>query len=274
MTEINKIFAIIDPTSKNQRALNRAALGAKSTGASIHAYACVHANVDAPTAQDLMKSEMEAYQTWIDELVKPIRDDGIGVDVEVEWQDDWRSAMGPAATRAAADLIIKNSHQRVGSESTALSSSDWSLFRSAPCPVMVAKSERSSGSGNVLLAVKPKTADEDYEKVLEDSLGSARAAVLSYADGVLHVLSVYEDSDLTVNVADLARQTGVESEHVHISSGAPAQAIARCAADIDAELVVIGVPQSPKISGILFGPITEWLLNHLDQDVIMVIPKG
>ena len=257
MTEINKIFAVVDPTSKNQRALNRAALGAQSTGARIHAYACVHSNVDAPTAQDLMKTEIAAYQTWIEDLVKPFRDDGIEVDVEVEWQDDWRSAMRPAATRASADLIIKNSHQRAESESTALMSSDWSLFRSAPCPVMVAKSERSSGSGNVLLAIKPKTGEEDYEKVLADSLGSARAAVLSYASGVLQVLSVYEDSELTVNVADLARQTGVETEHVHIMSGAPEQAIAQCAADIDAELVVIGVPQSPKLSGVLFGPITE-----------------
>ena len=139
---------------------------------------------------------------------------------------------------------------------------------------MVAKSERSSGSGNVLLAVDPQMKDDVYEKVLDDSLGSARAAVASYAGGVLHVLSVYEDSELTVNVANLARQTGVDAEHVHIMSGVPEQAIAQCAADINAELVVIGVPQSPKLSGVLFGPTAEWLLNRLDRDVMMVIPKN
>ena len=274
MTEINKIFAVIDPTAKNQRALNRATLGARSTGARIHAHACVFTEVDASQSDDIVKNEMAAYQAWIERLVKPIRDEGIEVDVEVEWHDDWRSSMGPAATRAAADLIIKNSHQRSDAHGAVLSSSDWSLFRSAPWPVMVAKSERSSGSGNVLLAVDPQMKDDVYEKVLEDSLGSDRAAVASYAGGVLHVLSVYEDSELTVNVANLARQTGVDAEHVHIMSGAPEQAIAQCAADINVELVVIGVPQSPKLSGVLFGPTAEWLLNHLDRDVMMVIPKN
>ena len=108
MTEINKIFAVIDPTAKNQRALNRATLGARSTGARIHAHACVYTEVDANQSKDIVKNEMAGYQAWIEKMVKPIRDEGIEVDVEVEWHDDWRSAMGPAATRASADLIIKN----------------------------------------------------------------------------------------------------------------------------------------------------------------------
>ena len=82
MTEINKIFAVVDPTTKNQRALNRAALGAKSTGASVHAYACVHSKVDAHKVEELIRIEMSEYQAWLEALVKPIRDDGI----EVEWQ--------------------------------------------------------------------------------------------------------------------------------------------------------------------------------------------
>ena len=272
MTEINKIFAVVDPTTKNQRALNRAALGAKSTGASVHAYACVYSKVDAHKVEELIRIEMSEYQAWLEALVKPIRDDGIEVDVEVEWQDDWRSAMGPAATRASADLIIKNSHHRMGGPSTALSSSDWSLFRSAPCPVMVAKSERSSGSGNVLLAVKPTYDPDTYQQLLEGSLESARAAVASYAGGVLHVISSQADPQ-EASVVDLAQQTGVDAPNVHMTSGVAGEAIARCAAEIDAELVVIGVAQSPKLSGVLFGTTTEWLLNHLDRDVLMVIPK-
>ncbi len=271
---INKIFTVIDPTTKNQRALNRAVLGAKSTGARIHAYLCIASNVDAEHFHDFIEAETAKYQEWIDDLVKPIRADGIDIDVEIERHDDWRSAMGPAATRSGSDLIIKNAHQRSESKTTSLSSSDWSLFRSAPCPVMIAKSERSSGSGNVLLAIDPMKEDGAYEKVIDEALGFACAAVASYREGTLHVLSAYEGSDDKVNATNLAERTGVETEHVHVTGERVEEAIEKCATDIDAELIVIGVSKSPRLSGVLFGSTTEWLLNHLDRDVMVVIPQN
>ena len=173
MDEINKIFTVIDPTTKNQRALNRAVLGAKSTGARIHAYLCIAFNMDTDHFHDFIEAETSKYQAWIDDLIEPIRADGIDIDVEIERHDDWHSAMGPATTRSGCDLIIKNAHQRSESTTTSLSSSDWSLFRSAPCPVMIAKSERSSGSGNVLVAIDSMKEDGAYEKVIDETLGFA-----------------------------------------------------------------------------------------------------
>ena len=132
---INKIFAVVDPTTQTQRALNRAVLGAKSTGASIHLYACIHSGMSADDPKELQRAESLRYRAWVEDIVKPIREQGIFVDVEIEWNEDWHAAIGPAATRADSDLIIKNSHRRSGSKRTLLSSSDWSLFRSAHCPV-------------------------------------------------------------------------------------------------------------------------------------------
>ena len=274
MAKINQIFTVIDPTTKNQRALNRAVLGAKSTGARIHAYLCIASNMDADHFHDFIEAETSKYQTWIDDLIEPIRADGIDIDVEIERHDDWRSAMGPAATRSGCDLIIKNAHQRLESTTTSLSSSDWSLFRSAPCPVMIAKSERSSGSGNVLVAIDSMKEDGAYEKVIDETLGFARVAVASYREGTLHVLSAYAASYNKVNAPNLAERTGVETEHIHVSGERVEEAIEKCATDIDAELIVIGVMKTPRLSGVLFGTTTEWLLNHLDRDIMVVIPQN
>ena len=150
MALINTIFAVIDPTIQNQRALNRAVFGAKSTGARVHAYACIHSAMAADDSEELRKVETSRYKAWIEEIVKPIKADGVQVDVEIEWNDDWRAALGSAATRAGSDLIIKHSHRRKLSKRMALSSSDWMVFRNATCPVILAKSERSSGSPNGL----------------------------------------------------------------------------------------------------------------------------
>lgn len=273
MAQINKIFAVIDPKTKNQRALNRAVLGAKSTGARIHAYLCMSFNVDAQNFHDYIEAEKKRYQAWADDLVKPIRAEGIEIELEIEEHEDWRSALGPAATRSQSDLIIKNAHQLSESKSKSISSSDWSLFRSAPCPVMVAKSERSSGSGIVLVAIDPVIEDDVDEKVVDETLSFARAAVASYRGGALHVLSAYEGTDDKVNSSKMASRTGVEMEHIHIIGDRTERAIEKCADDIDAELIVVGVSKSPRLSGVLFGSTIEWLLNHLDRDVMVVIPQ-
>jgi len=274
MSEINTIFAVIDPTTKNQRALNRAVLGVKSTGARLHAYLCIEARDDSEHLREFSEAETAGYEKWVGELVEPIRARGIKVDVEVERHEDWRSAIGPAATRAASDLIIKNAHALGDSRTRSLSHSDWSLFRGAPCSVMLAKSERSSHSGNVLLAVGPQELDAAHETMFEETLGFALAAVASYQHGALYVLSVNEQPEHNASPTELAQRTQVPKERVTVVEGNFKTEIERWAGEIDAELVVIGVSHSPRLSGILFRPTTEWLLNHLDRDVMVVIPKN
>lgn len=269
MALINTIFAVIDPTIQNQRALNRAVFGAKSTGARIHAYACIYSSMAADDEEELGKVETSRHKAWIDEIVKPIKADGIQVDVEIEWNMDWRSAMGAAATRAASDLIIKHSHRRKKSKRMALSSSDWMLFRNANCPVILAKSERSSGSGKILLAVDLKHSEK---KMVDAMLDFARAAEESYENGDLHVISAAEGSNDYVHVTDLTKRTGVPTEKVHVIGDRAERAIAKCAEDLDAELVVIGAAKTTRLT--TFGSSTEWLLNHMDRDIEVVIPNS
>ncbi len=271
---INTIFAVIDPTTQNQRALNRAVFGAKSTGARIHVYACIHSKMLADDQEELIKVETSRYQAWIDGMIAPIKDDGIEVEVEIEWNDDWRSAMGPAATNAQSDIILKNSHRKTDLRHTLLSSSDWSLFHTANCPVSLAKSKQSSGSGKILLAVDLRNSDESYDKIIDVMLDYAHAAEASYESGELHIISAYEGSDDYVHVTDLVDRTGVKKERIHVIGDRAGAAIKKCADELDAELILIGVATTSRLAGILFGSTTEWLLNHIDRDIMVIIPKG
>ena len=90
----------------------------------------------------------------------------------------------------------------------------------------------------------------------------------------MHVLSAYAASYNKVNAPNLAERTGVETEHIHVNGERVEEAIEKCATDIDAELIVIGVMKSPRLSDVLFGTTTEWLLNHLDRDIMVVIPQN
>ena len=268
MALINTIFAVIDPTIQNQRALNRAVFGAKTTGARIHVYACIHSAMAADDEEELSKVETSRYRAWIDEIVKPIKAQGIDVEVEIEWSNDWRAALGNAATRAGSDLIIKHSHRRKMSKRMLLSSSDWMLFRNANCPVILAKSERSSGSGKILLALDLLHSED---RIIDAMLDFARAAEESYENGELHVVSAAERSSDYVHVTDLTKRTAVPTSRVHVIGERPERAIAQCAEDLDVELVVIGAAKTSRLT--TFGSSTEWLLNHMDRDIEVVIPK-
>ena len=81
-------------------------------------------------------------------------------------------------------------------------------------------------------------------------LGYALAAVASYDHGTLHVLSVNERPEDNAHPDDIARRTDLPIERVVVVEDQIKAAIERRAREIDAELVVIGVAHSPRLSGI------------------------
>ena len=125
----------------------------------------------------------------------------------------------------------------------------------------------------MLLALNYGKWKHGHQNDLDETLAYAREAEKSYKNGVLHVLTAYEVTEDYVQAADLARLTDVPAERIHVIGDSPEQAITKCADDLDAELVILGGPNTSRLSGLLFGSTTEWLLNHMDRDVMVVITE-
>ena len=164
MIYIDNIFAVIDPTTDKQYALQRAAKIARITGAKIRAYLCISTGLETHDQEALRQTERSRYELWLNNILVPIRAEGIEVITQLDWKSDWRSALGNAAYQAYSDLIVKPSRRRTAKERLMMTSSDSRLFETARCPVLLVTSEVINDPQKVLIAVDAKREDEQYQR--------------------------------------------------------------------------------------------------------------
>ena len=273
MKNLDNIFVIINPTRTVQRGLSRAAGIARTVNAKLHAYVCVYSDLETNDPAALKQVETERYQMWLDRIVEPVRQQGIEIDTIVEWDRDWRHAAGAAARKLNADLIVKPSNPRTIIKNRLMTSSDFALFKSASCSVLVVKSDDTEMSGNVLMAVDCKRESEEYRGIMEEVLAHGVRASTVTRSGELHAVNSYSTQDEYVHVTDVVKRTGLAAKFVHVVGAEPEEAIAKVAAEIDAALVIIGLSTKSSLFNRVFGNTAEWLLNNLQQDILVVVPE-
>ena len=273
MIVIDNIFVVIDPTINKQRTLQRAARIAKKTNAKIHAYLCIYSTKEADDQNALKETELSRYEPWLENIVAPIRAEGIDVSTQIDWIHDWRNALGAAAKQLNSDMIIKSSHKRSATKRMLMSSSDLALFKTATCPVMLVKSEESAGHHRVLAAVDAKRQGERYNHIFNAVIEYGKDVAAAYEDenSELHIVHAYPDPEDYVHVTDVEKRTGLSGSHVHIVGEKPEQAIEKVAREIDANYIIIGLSTRSTIANRVFGNTAEWLINNLDQDILVVI---
>lgn len=270
MSKLMKVFAIIDPTQDNQLVLKRATRIAKLRGAKILAHCCIYSNASSQDKKALQRAEMKRYELWMEYLITPLKEAGVDVEYQIQWDPEWRDNLGAAANESGCDLIIKASKSK-SLPGRLRKTSDWQLLRTANVPVFLMKRKESLESAKILAAIKSDDSDDVYKKINENIIRLANEIVRPYDNGEVHVVSAYKDWDDFINPADLAKKCGVERTRAHTATGAPEDAIQEVANEIGAELVVIGAVAKHGIAGKIFGNTVERLLDMLDCDVVTVV---
>ena len=273
MKELKTIFVSIDPTTNKQLALERAAaIAKKCPGSKLFAYVCIYSNIETNDAEALKLAEITRHQLWLEEIIAPVRAGGVEIDIIMEWNEEWRYAIGPAAERAGSDLIVKSSRTRSPIQHRLMTTSDFALFKSASCTILTVRSEEQEMRGNVLVAVDCKRESAEYNEILDEALAHGRRSSTVTRNGELHVVNAYSTQDEYVHVTDVVNRTGVDAKFVHVVGDEPELAIARVAEEINAALVIIGLSTKSSLVNRVFGSTAEWLLNNLTQDILVVIP--
>lgn len=272
---MNTIFCVIDPTTTEQRALKRAGQIAKQAKVALHVYVCVagRENIPSEDRNDARAAQIARHEAWLRELVRPLQDEGLEVTIQVDSQEDWRAAIAPAARRVNADLIVKSSYRRSAIQRRLLKTSDWSLLRSADCPVLFVKTDRVTPMDKVLAAVNVAAEDADHQ-ALNDMVINYATVVAKGTGAELHAVNAYSGSMSFVHPPDLAKRVGIERNRAHVGNAAPEALVAEVVAKLGAPLVVIGSLARKGISGAVVGNTAERILDELETDVIILIRPG
>jgi universal stress protein E len=303
MNPINSILVIVDPTAERHTAVDKGALLAQKLGARLELYVCdTKASRDVRFAAHAARRGGQPFvinlKAFLDDLAKPIREQGLDVTIDVECADPLHTALVNRAKRTTADLIIKETHHHTLAQRTFLTNTDWELIRASPVPLLLTKPNTWASSPKVCAAVDPGHAN-DKPALLDNRIVDYAAMVAKRLGGELHLLHVYlpvaivaaaaagsPPLAITVSAEDLAREAEQKRElvrdlvaeyrvpqgNVHIEVGGPAAVLPRAASDIRADIVVMGAISRSGLQRVFIGSTAEDVLEQLPCDALIVGP--
>ncbi len=264
------ILAVIDPTTDQQRALERALGLAQAGGAAVHAYLCCYSNARVDDFAALERAETARHQLWLAQLAARYADLGKTFSFEVEWNHDWRESVARAAARQDCDLIVKSSFRHAPARRRILKTSDWWVLRHAHCPVLLVKQEHPLPLRCVLAAVDVRAEDDAHRQLNNAVMTHARQLAASADDCQLHAVSACEASQRVALRTRLATLTRLDIGRCHAQCATPEDAIVDCAALLDADLVIIGSVARSGLGALTSGNTAERALDNLDADLLVV----
>lgn len=288
MTSRN-LFVIIDPTQKKQPALVRAADIAGQMRAHLHLFCCDYVEdedlVKFKSRADAKRQTLKKAKAFVEELVAPLRKQGLSLSTEVIWNAGWYQAAVHASAREAADLVVKSSYPRKGRQHPLHERSDFYLIRNSTCPVLLTKSGVSHKLERILAAV---TLESDRKK--EHNLLNGRivanakrisrgtgaelhlVAALSGATNIPKLLDMHLDKDQQLKTEQemIAERFGVDVDKVHVKKGTADRVISKVAKDLDVQTLILGTKARKGLKGALLGNTAEKILDRLQIDIQVI----
>jgi universal stress protein E len=235
---------------------------------------------------------IEAEQVELEKLAQSLRAWGTAATTRVVWGAPAYQGVLDVAREWQADLLVLGAHEEGLRVGTRLTDTDWQLMRLAPCPLLLVKDPLFTGYRTVLAAVDPAHPEPartgidrfvlDVARTVADACESELRVVHALPDPahlppspVEIAPGVYCDADAIEElhrraVDDLLALHGVPPEQVDLVQGAPAEVIARTAADRRAELVVLGALRRGQLEQALLGSTAEAVAARVPCDVLLV----
>ncbi|MEH6583421.1 MAG: universal stress protein [Halioglobus sp.] len=262
---LNKIMVVIDPTQEEQPAFERGLDSARLTGARLHIYTCLNDECGEDSAEVMTAR----YQASLDDLVKQCEADGVEATTEVDWALDWGRQIPQAAARCSASMIFKNSVRHSDVQREVRPTSDWTLLRLAPCPVLMVKNFRDWQHRRILAAINSQSTDVAHIKLNNQIIGFAQRFTDAYGSDA-HFVNAFQDRNHCPGKSELSEICGAPEEHIHIVEGTPCTAVSNTAGELGVDLIIIGTVGRTGIKGQVVGNTSERILDHTEADILVL----
>jgi universal stress protein E len=262
---LNKILIVIDPTTETQPAFERGLDSARDTGATLHLYACT----DALSGFSSIEEGQEKVQPVLDKLAARVTGEGFEATTELEWATDWAKQAVAAAARHDASMIFKNSIDHNPVQRELRPTSDWTLLRMSPCPVLMVKNFRDWKHRRILAAINPASTESAHVSLDQQITSLAKQLAETYGSDA-HFVTAFQDLNHQPDASQIAQNCGAESQHVHLRKGKAADVIRDVAAELEVDLIIVGTVARDGIKGRVVGNTCERLLDQTHSDLLVL----
>lgn len=265
-----KYLVVYDPTQEAQPALTRMIKLAESTKAELSVFCCIYEDLSRKdTRAAEIKKRITAQQEVLNSAVASLRDKGVTVAIEVEWDSDWYQAVVRAALRHQVGAVVKASRTYSNARRRLKRTSDWTLIRECTCPVLLVKGEGNNNADTILAALDPRS-DEDAYRALNEKILAISRELFEQGEANVHYVSAYQKLANRPDRGSLVRACGVPSDQIHIVMDEADTAITTTAKGVGAGLVIMGSSSRSGLSAMINNNAAEKVLDQLECDLLVL----
>lgn len=302
MKKLTTIVVAVEAGDAISPALRRAVALAKASGAALHfcrfvhdpaidaAVGHVHPDVTTRARNDLVREQYAG----VERLAADHSGAGFAVECDVIWAPRADEAMIAKVLEVGAELLIKDARHESFLMRSLFTPLDWKLMRLLPCDLMLVAPGREEKLQRVVAAVDVLVESADGHGLNGDVVEQARR-VAEYLQADLSVASVFPylsvtqpglDALAAVDVYELTNTAHQKAFDAFMNQlevpkgeqarlvGWPGAALADYIKDQHAGMLVLGSSYHNAFDRLLLGSTSEWLVQHVDCDVLLVKPEN
>ena len=207
MEKYQKILAVVDPTTEDQKALKRAIEIARKTGASITAFLTIYdfsyemtTMLSSDEREAMRQSVINDRTQWLQSLLSELDTGEIRIDCQVIWHNRPFEQIIEQVLKNGYDIVIKGTHQHDKLKSVIFTPTDWHILRKCPCPVLLVKEHLWPDNGNIVAALNIGSDEEEHNSLNEKITAEAKQ-LTKVMNANLHLVNSYPGTP--VNIACL-----------------------------------------------------------------------
>jgi universal stress protein E len=308
MGRLDRILAVVDPTSDVQPALDKARLLARRSGATLELFICDYDPslsgrpfFDSARLRELREEFLTERIEYLEELADDIRAGGLPVETHVHWGNPVYRGIIERVRQTSPDLLVKDTHHHSALRRTLFTNTDWNLIRACPAPLLLAQPTDWPARPRILAALDPEHAG-DPAAALDRAILEDAGLLAQWLEAEIHVVHAYFPAALLAAVtgdgplplsagvgavdvverererigAVLARVTdafAVPPGRVHLEQGAAVDVLPRVARSLAADVLVMGAVSRSRLQELFVGSTAELVLDRLPCDVLVAKPQ-
>ena len=307
MAKRHCILVVIDPTTKEQPALSKAADFAAHIDADLALLTCIFdpdvAHLEWVTGESLAHRRaalIEEQFRFLEKLAEPLRGNGRKVSIKVSWDKPLHEAVIREALRIDPEFVVKDTHHHSAISRALFTNTDWHLIRDCPFPLWLVKPAPLRNHAAVIAAIDP-THEHDQTAALDAQIIQTAQLLSAMFENHVQLVHVFEPPTpaLTGDISavtpvlppmdpeligkaryahdkalnELAADNGFPDEHVHLFEGNVVRALPAAADELNADIVVMGAIARSALQRALIGHTAEQTLDRFSCDVVIVKPE-
>ncbi len=308
MDMYKNILVVIDPTTDEQKALNRAIdlatrinIAAPDQQINITAFFSIFdfsyemTTILSSGERDSMRQMViQEKQQWLDDIIS-VTNASVNITSKVVWHNRPFEAIINQVIEHKHDLLVKGTHQHDKFKSVVFTPTDWHILRKCPCPVLLVKEHEWPQQGSILAAINVGS-DEVEHLSLNKTITKQAINLAQLITANVHLVNSYPGTPVNIaieipefdaseyNNAMQAHHKEAMNNHAnsfdipltqtYVEEGLPETVIEQVALKIDAELVILGTVGRTGISAALIGNTAEHVIDQLNCDVLALKPDG